>query len=212
MESTILLAGHAGKGTSLLKQDIENRFPGTAVYELLSQDSAPVSEKNARVLVLPLMLIPGKEYEKLRCSLDRFTVLPPLLSDSRDMMQLIAVLKEIYKGSETLLLMGHGSSGPADQYFRQLGKRMQETSSMKLCTTMGALSYRTHLPCRCENVRLAPLMLNAGYHVRKDMQEHLLPMLQQASCTVTLENRGLLDFVPVRELFLSKLSEKMLKK
>lgn len=140
------------------------------------------------VAVLSLHTIPGEEFHELyrnanlygqmEGGFERILVARPLLSSSKDMDTVAAVLLKNIPGrkpSDGVLLMGHGSERhPADAIYLAMNQVFQDLDpNVFVATVDGRLALENVLP-KLQNrkvgkVYLIPLMSVAGEHARKDM-------------------------------------------
>lgn len=175
-----------------------------------------------QVLLQPTLVIPGKEADEIAASVQccagklNIAMGKPLLHDESDMEDLIAILKEAYPVSQdtALLLMGHGSDHGASKLYEQFNQKMRQDREMvmRLCTMKGSPSFAdgvaelSSLPQR--KVILAPLLLVAGAHVKKDMAgqepDSLCRMLAASGFTVTPVLQGLGRLEAIRQGFVER--------
>lgn len=138
-----------------------------------------------KVVIQPLHLIAGHEYEKIlrakQVSASRFKHLivgKPLMTRGEDYHRLARALLPTYQElaeDEALFLMGHGSTHASDVAYAHLQKTFYELgmSNAVVGTVNGELSLENailslkHLKLR--KVMLMPLMLVAGEHAFQDM-------------------------------------------
>ncbi|MEW6664639.1 MAG: sirohydrochlorin cobaltochelatase [Thermodesulfobacteriota bacterium] len=140
------------------------------------------------VAVLSLHTIPGEEFHQLyrnahhfalmEGGFERIMVARPLLSSSKDMDTVAAVLLKSIPGrkpSDGVLFMGHGSERhPADAIYLAMNQVFQDLDPNVFVSTVdGRLALENVLPKlqsrKVGKVYLVPLMSVAGEHARKDM-------------------------------------------
>lgn len=134
------------------------------------------------VAVQPTLLLRGREYDALRAqALARAGAFPrlllgrPLLDAPEDVPALARAVAQAYPAQpgESLLLLGHGTDGPAAAVYPALQAAMRALSREDafVATVAGGAAPEDLLPAlrRAPAVRLAPLLLVAGEHARKDM-------------------------------------------
>ena len=128
------------------------------------------------VAVQPTLLLRGREYDALRAqALARADAFPrlllgrPLLDAPEDVPALARAVAQAYPAQpgESLLLLGHGTDGPAAAVYPALQAALRALSREDafVATVAGGAAPEDLLPA----VRLAPLLLVAGEHARKDM-------------------------------------------
>lgn len=117
----------------------------------------------------------------------------PLLSEKADCVMLAEALKSWYpkrEPGETLVLMGHSAS---PVFYSELERL--------LCGKIASLRESAPLEMPGNKVCLAPLLLTAGCHVRRDMAGRWKEALETAGYTVRCDLRGLLQCEEIRQLF-----------
>lgn len=171
-------------------------------------------EGHSLVLIQPTLLIPGREYERLRqiaeasgvnCVLGK-----PLLSSEADLDRLFGILQEAYpaKDQTGLLLMGHGTDSEAGWLYQGLLRRM-EGHPMGLCNAEGPPDFSEGAArmkaLGIRQVQLAPLLLVAGAHAARDMAGpdpgSLRGVLESQGFAVTPILRGLGELEAVRQMY-----------
>ncbi len=153
------------------------------------------------VLVQPLHLLRGGEYHRLLAGLGPFgasfrsiRVGLPLLASAHDLLRVAAAIgRMVGEGDpdEAVLLMGHGSSHPANDTYAAFGSTLRAAGydRVLLATIEGsptaekAFDRLRELGVR--RVTLLPFMLVAGEHALVDMAGN-----QDSSWRRTLERRG----------------------
>ena len=174
------------------------------------------------VIVLPTLLIPGEEYDKLHASVSaaagmmQVSVCKPLLHCEKDLDDIIRILHEAYPTADdtVLLLMGHGTEHSANDRYIRLAEKMRSYPgcTMRLCTVEGTPSFEdainelTQMPQRQINV--APLMFVAGDHAKNDMAgeepDSLRSLLSENSFSVECRLQGLGEIEAVQQMYASK--------
>lgn len=180
----------------------------------------------SRVTVLSAHILPGEGYHKLLTELDRYrdrfaslTASKPLLYDTRDLMELSRFLMGAYplESGEALVLMGHGSEHLSGSVYSALNFVFRDLGAKNyfVATVDGEPGFSQVLDRLREDgyrkVRLAPLMLTAGEHVRRDMAgdgaDSWKNRCLAAGLEVSAVLSGLGEFPPVRRVFLRHLRE-----
>lgn len=174
------------------------------------------------VIVLPTLLIPGEEYDKLHASVSaaaglmQVSVCKPLLHCEKDPDDIIRILHEAYPTADdtVLLLMGHGTEHSANNLYIQLAEKMRSYagSKIRLCTVEGTPSFEdaleelVQMPQR--KVHLAPLLLVAGDHVKNDMAgdepDSLRSLLKDKDFCVECCLQGLGEIRAIQEMYVSR--------
>lgn len=186
-----------------------------------------LSEGFTDVAVQPLHLLAGEEFhEKIvapaasfRSRFESLTISRPFFSGDNDFLALKTALQEDYvdipKGS-ALLLMGHGSSHPADAAYSKLQHRFfRDRLPFFVATVEGYPSLEDTLPfieaAGLKSIILLPLMLVAGDHARNDMagdaEDSWKSILQSRGYEVTVVMKGLGEDGRIRKVFLEHLAE-----
>ena len=174
------------------------------------------------VIVLPTLLIPGEEYDKLLAVTSsaagslNVSVCKPLLYCEQDLDNIIQILHKAYptKDDTVLLLMGHGTEHSANDLYIRLAKKMRSYPgcTMRLCTVEGTPSFEdainelTQMPQR--QIKVAPLMFVAGDHAKNDMAsedpDSLRSLLAENGFSVECCVQGLGEFETVQQMYASK--------
>lgn len=174
-----------------------------------------------RVVVQPTHLLYGCEYDKLKAEADAFTsrleeviVGRPLLADTGDILRLADGLVQTYpaQDDEDVLLMGHGSEHFANAVYPalQTALRLKGREDLYIATVEGWPTFDDVLgQLKHSRVRLAPLMLVAGEHARKDMAggepDSWKSRLERAGFSVTCSITGLGELPWVQEMYRERL-------
>lgn len=169
-----------------------------------------------QAVVLPTLVIPGDEYERLRANVllnagpMKVAMGLPLLWDDTDLEHMVNTLTEAYPtGEDTVLLaMGHGTEHPCGCLYLRLAQRMQ-AAGMALCTVEGTPNFEDAV-CKlkkqgCRKAHLVPMLLVAGDHSKNDMvgdeEDSLRGLLEQSGIDVSWTLRGLGEIPAVRERY-----------
>ena len=186
------------------------------------------SEGAEQVIVQPTHLTPGEEYDKLCRIADQYRsrfrelrIGRPLISDEQDLLKTAEIIWEKYgtdlKENEALLLMGHGTThiagmiyGALQTAFRIEGREpvfvgtVEGWPGLEECISqLKKGGYKT--------VRLAPLMLVAGDHVRNDMagddEDSWKSRLEAEGFEVVCHIEGMGSFAGTASLYLMHLKQ-----
>lgn len=143
----------------------------------------------SKVAVLPLQIIPGREFDQLLADIQevvrqgeapqRVVAAQPLLASRQDMTRVADVLFHMIphdrEPSDAVIWVGHGTGQhPADALYTTLHQLLQERdASVFLGTLSGHPSLAEIMPRlrqqRARRVHLLPFMTLAGNHVRQDI-------------------------------------------
>lgn len=176
--------------------DVRRAFTGKAVIRKLKlRDGIYIDtpeealerlrdEKYTQIIVQPLYIIPGLEYEALKAIVkgykdkgvfEKIASGRPALSD--DYGRFIKALEGHLNKKETFVLVGHGTSHPANACYCGLQKALEEKGYTNVYIGTieaypGIELIKTRLlRDKVTKLTLKPLMLVSGYHARKDMVE-----------------------------------------
>lgn len=129
-----------------------------------------------KVIIQPLFLIEGIEYDKLIELKAQYQeafsieVGKALLSSREDYRVLAYELESCYKDNPSeLLILGHGSTHEAHSSYKILQEVLDETSLRAYVTTLEDRDQIHTLPFEGENITIIPFMLVAGNHITKDV-------------------------------------------
>ncbi len=181
------------------------------------------AEGAEQVIVQPTHLTPGEEFDKL-CRIadqyrNRFQTLRigrPLISDEQDLLKTAEIIWEKYgtdlKEDEALLLMGHGTAHIAGMIYGalQTAFRIEEREPLFVGTVEGWPGLKECIlqlkKGGYKAVRLAPLMLVAGDHVRNDMagddEDSWKSRLEAEGFEVACRIEGMGSFASTASLYL----------
>lgn len=179
-----------------------------------------------RLAVQPTHLIPGEEYDKLLRVLRRYAprfagirVGRPLFGATEDLRAAAALLSARFprRDDACVVLMGHGSSHPANMAYPALAWLLQAQGrpDMLVATVEGDPALSDLLPSLRKQavgrVTLAPLMLVAGDHAVHDMAgdgpESWKSVLTSQGFSVRVELRGLGEDPGFQALYLRHLAQ-----
>ncbi len=182
------------------------------------------NEGYSEIIVQPLHIIAGHEYEKVKEATMRsqrnhpditYLLGKPLLFDKTDYMKVLNVLQEQLKQElaldEAIVFMGHGSSHLANDSYRRLDRHLRARIQRTwLATLEGELSIRNVLEDMkkqgIKKVELRPFMLVAGEHVRHDLageKDSWKSLLQDEGFGVTVVLTGLGQYPGIQDRYVS---------
>ena len=218
MKKAILSVGFLREedAVSALQAEITAAFPGhVTLYTDIASAAQTLCDLQAQqvehLTVLPVLLLPGVEYENLcrivaeyRPLFRTVTVARPLLSSWEDIQRLSEILLDEYP-TKNVILVGHGSSHFAGIVYPALAHLLLP-HRMFLGVLSGYPDFTAVkgrlLQEQISQVTLVPLMLFAGRHVKKDLTACWKPQLEAAGIQTILLPQGLLAQAAIRSLFL----------
>ncbi|MDR0862782.1 MAG: sirohydrochlorin cobaltochelatase [Oscillospiraceae bacterium] len=172
------------------------------------------------VIFQSLHVIAGSEFDKLteqlapyRAEFASLAVGKPLLWDAEDYAEVARALTERMppRESEAVVFMGHGSEHPMNAAYSQLENTLRamgrERAYIGTVEGFPALSYIVSRLARhsVRRVRLAPLMITAGEHVKNDLNgaspDSWASQLRSAGYAVEVDTTGLGELDAIAELF-----------
>ncbi|MBQ8647977.1 MAG: sirohydrochlorin cobaltochelatase [Oscillospiraceae bacterium] len=173
--------------------------------------------------VQPLLLLPGREYDRLRAEvmhwqgdLKWLRVGLPLLACGEDVRRLALALAQWYTpGEGSVLLVGHGTAHPAGRFYDRIQRELMQLGrkDMKVALLHGGPGPEQLRPMLGSTVRLVPLMLEAGRHTAGDLAgEHpasWCARLAAAGCRAECCLHGLAEVPEVQVMFSEKLEAVM---
>ena len=167
-----------------------------------------------QVIVLPLHIIPGEEYDYIkgitRRNMDRFADLRlarPILyycgneGVPNDYALFIESIKDVFEDEESVVLFGHGTYHHANSVYGMLQTMLQDMdySNVFVATVEGYPSMESVIQRLKKNnikkTKLVPILLVAGDHVKNDMagddDDSLKNILEREGIEVKLHMHGL---------------------
>lgn len=178
------------------------------------------------VFILPLHLLTGREYNNLLCAAEEFKkknlfekikIGKPALYKHEDYELLIEVIKDIVKGKNAVVFMGHGSYSYSNTCYAELQALLWDKGykNVFIGTMEGEPSIDNVIKWIKENeikeVMLAPFMLMAGGHARNDMcgeqETSWKSILERQGIKVKVYLHGLGELSKFQEIYLRHLKE-----
>jgi sirohydrochlorin cobaltochelatase len=178
------------------------------------------------VVVQPLYLIPGGEYDYVRNIVDTFRkegafkkilLGRPALDAAEDFEIFIDSVSEILKDKETVVMMGHGIDHPADECYTYLQSffALKGYSNIYIGTLEGYLSISQIIERlnndKVKEVTIVPLMLTAGKHVKNDMagdhKDSWKNILNSHGIKTNLFVHGLGEFTKFQDIYLQHIKD-----
>ena len=231
-----------GKTIAVIERDVASAFPQATCYRAftsgvvrrklkaesdLSVDSVEEAVERMkadgieRMLLLPTLVIPGDEYERLCAGVLRnagemeVVIGRPLLWDDRDLAGMMDILAKTYPTDDdtVLVAMGHGTEHACECLYVRLAEWMERSEQgMALCTVDGVLDFNYIIgklkKQSRRNAHLVPLLIVAGDHSKNDMAgdqpDSLRGRLEQEGFKVTWALQGLGEIPAIRERFIAQ--------
>ena len=181
------------------------------------------AEDYQEILVQPLHIIPGYEYEEMIAELvpyvhkfPRLAVGRPLLAGDDDYKAVTAALRDAIPpptSTEAVVFMGHGSSHPANAAYSKLDSVFKEHGfpNVHVATVEGTPGLDAVTACieagGIRKVTLMPFMLVAGDHALNDMagdeEGSWKTILERNGYTVTACLVGLGEIETIRQIYVA---------
>lgn len=180
----------------------------------------------SRIVVQPLHMIPGFEFDKLRRSVvtaahNREIHLQlgrPLLHDHEDFLKLIDALSKYLPQAEPgvgILWMGHGTAHPANSAYVLLERLWRETRKDLYIANVDGYPELDQvidtLEQQFQRIILMPLMLVAGDHAINDMasdeDDSYKSQLEARGMAVSCILKGLGAYPEIAEIFSDRVKE-----
>lgn len=171
------------------------------------------------LIVQPLHLIKGKEYEKVLNCLEAYRgkmiikIGEPLMSIEEDYKVISEAIHHFHSDKESLLLiLGHGTDHQAAEAYDLLAQKVADRKLIGSVATLEKLHQIEQIAELAKihsrnKVRILPLMLVAGNHLEKDIKgiaDHCWEgKLIQAGLEVQIIEQGLGENEWVAELFIA---------
>lgn len=182
------------------------------------------------VIVQPLHIIPGIEYDKIKETLNNFQgafeklcLGTPMLYDKEDYSRVIDAIKNqipTMKSNEGLVFMAHGTSHYANSCYALLQYLLEESGYENVfVSTLGAYPSLDNVIRRIKNkeinsVLLMPFMLVAGEHVKNQMvgdkEDSWKNKLESKGIKVKVYNHGLGENLLIQDIYVSKIKNLIL--
>jgi sirohydrochlorin cobaltochelatase len=188
------------------------------------------SEGFTHIAVQSLHVIPGKEYEDLKETVEAFKLIPknaksillgkPLLYMQKDLTRVAETLDSIVlinkKNNDAVLWMGHGTHHPSDMYYAAMQYHLWQKSPLYFMATIeGIPSLKEVFPKlkanKVNTVWLMPFMTVAGDHAQNDMSgnetDSWESQLKKSGYEVKIIMKGLAEYDPFVNIWINHLKE-----
>ena len=182
-----------------------------------------------KVIVQPLHIIPGEEYDYIKRVVDNYKdsfkdliIGRPLLyfqseEVNLDYDDLINKLKEVMPKKENILLVGHGTNHPAGSCYGCLQNRLRELDydNAFIGTVEGYPSIegviKTLKKYNIREINLTPFLLVAGDHAKNDIfseeEQSWYLRLKEEGIEVKKIFKGLGEYKEIRNIYLKHLED-----
>lgn len=180
------------------------------------------------LVVQPVFFVKGKEFDELKKQIERYSdqfqkliLSDPLLSKKEDYYDVIKALEARLSGYQSedtaVCFMGHGTSTEANLSYLWMQDFMRELhQDWYVATLKNKPDIWDLLNCirqqrRYKKVVLIPLMITAGYHVRRDMagchNHSWKHIFENAGYDVTCILEGMGQYYDVRQIYVRHIKE-----
>lgn len=174
--------------------------------------------------VQPLQIIPGADYHELvrilndfKDSFRKISFGEPLLFKEEDYFQVAEILREempVLAADELVILMGHGTSHPAnssyallDYVFKDIGMESFYIANLEAYPGLEIVLEKIKKSA-IRKIYLAPFMLTAGSHAKKDLAgegNSWLNILRDEGYQVEVVLKGLGEYRRIQAMFADKI-------
>jgi sirohydrochlorin cobaltochelatase len=199
----------------LKKRGIDKQTPQEALLRL-------AADGYTHVVVQSTNVIDGIEAEALRYEASfmvpfftEIRVGHPLLYSLEDCEKVVTIIANRYKDNvgknSSVVLIGHGTSTPANAIYSQIDYMFASMGSPKihLSTVEGYPTYDTTLmrlkEDRAKNITLVPFMFVAGDHARNDIDGEWRKQLEESGYKVKTVFEGLGQISEIQDIYVEHL-------
>lgn len=204
-------------------------------YEIFVDTPEEVLEKlydngYEEIIMQPLHIIPGEEYIYINkigeAFKDKFKILKigrPIFYYQgidelpQDYSLFIEATKDLYENNDAVVLMGHGTSHPANSVYGCLQSVFEDEGyeNVFIGTVEGYPNFGTVIKRlkrrNITEVTVAPLMVVAGDHARNDMasdeEDSWKSMLEDEGIKVNVHMKGLGENEKFNELYINRIED-----
>lgn len=172
------------------------------------------------VILQPLFMMEGKEYDKLLRL--RLSFLPfmqvkvgkPLLRGEEDAREVLKEVQEKYETEQSeIVLLGYDQRLKSMKTYEKFCKEAERTSKKIVVTTLACGEELTRLPLETKAVWLIPFAIVPSSHLIHTLREEKKigwqQQMRQQTCKLQVETRGLGHLSCVRKLFLERIEEQV---
>ena len=196
----------------LKARGIEIDTPVEAMLKLRAEGITHLLVQSTNIIEGEEMASRRHDVETMRPFFKEVRVGPPLLYDTADALRVAEILAQRHpanaKEREHVLLVGHGTEGPATAIYSQLDYMFKAEGhpNHHVGTIEGYPSFENALAliqaAKGKKVTLVPLMFVAGDHAKNDISVDWKEALEAAGLEVTLHIEGLGEVPEIQEIFL----------
>lgn len=177
------------------------------------------------ILVQPLHVIPGFEFEKVKRAVSlanheaglKVTMNPPLLNEEEDYDEVVETLLQRLpeeKAEEGIVLMGHGTEHHANACYSMLQAKFNDKRSDIFVANVEGYPELDHIKDRLtgyKKITLMPLMIVAGDHAQNDMagddEDSYKSVLTDMGIEVECILEGLGQQAGIQDIFVGKIED-----
>ena len=147
--------------------------PGSSVPEL----SSAIAESDGDTLIMPMLIQKGSAYRAILSYGCRTGL--PLLGDEESASEAAEALSEALerKDGKNYLIIAHGDREGNTGEYRMLKSLLRE--DMMLCSLSGQDAFSPEAVPYAAETEIIPFLLSYGFHAGKDIEEIILPELEQ---------------------------------
>ena len=197
---------------SLKKRGIEKHSIREALRQLYGKGFTDVTIQSTHLLPGVMQELIENEADKVRFLFNDIQVNKPLLWSADDCQQLADILVNhiAAKKNEQVVLVGHGTPGPANAMYTMLDYALQDKgySNYHVATIEGYPSLESVMKLlkqkKAKRVILSPLLYIAGNHAVEDIQGEWREALEKEGYQVTVLTEGLGEMQEVQEWIVEK--------
>lgn len=208
---------------------------GLKVFDVMEALDQIVGDGCTDLIVQPTHIMKGVEYDAMIESIEGWkenlspgsfgsiSIGEPVIGNPEDLdVALNAVAKELApKKDSYLVLMGHGSYHSANQLYEKANERLKDLGlgHIYMATVEGTPTIKEILPRMKKNplglnkVTLAPFLMVAGEHAKKDLsgdqEDSWRCIFQREGYEVVCVLRGLGEYQEIRDLLTEHIEEKL---
>ncbi|MBP3757637.1 MAG: sirohydrochlorin cobaltochelatase [Prevotella sp.] len=198
---------------SLKKRGIKKNSIREALRALYAKGCTDITIQSTHLLPGVMQDLIEKECDKVRFIFDTIRVKQPLLWCADDCLQLADVLVRHInaKKNEQVVLVGHGTPGPANAMYTMLDYALQDKGHTNY--HVATIESYPDMECmlrllkqkKAKRVVLSPLLYIAGNHSAEDIQGDWREALEKEGYQVTVLTEGLGEMTEVQEWIVSRL-------
>ena len=174
-----------------------------------------------QVFVMPTFLLDGVEMNMLRDEVrdvahffKEVKVGSPVMFKLSDFHTVVDVLTEqVPDKNQLMLFVGHGNEYASTGAYTMFGQMVQEKGDFMVGTIEGWPDLEASVakinPKKFKKVKVIPLLMAAGVHVREDIDGEWKPAIEEKGLQVEVSYHGLGESPAFREIIFNHLAELM---